>query len=73
MKSPKIQEGAQSNGVVWVALGASLWGFDAVLRQPLTDTLASSTIVFYIITIYYASTVKAGIITTTYFTLIYNC
>jgi drug/metabolite transporter (DMT)-like permease len=47
VKSPKIQEGAQSNGVVWVALGASLWGFDAVLRQPLTDTLASSTIVFY--------------------------
>ena len=47
MKSSKVQEGAQSNGVVWVALGASLWGFDSVLRQPLTDTLASSTIVFY--------------------------
>ena len=47
MKSPEVQEGAQSNGVVWVALGASLWGFDAVLRQPLTGTLASSTIVFY--------------------------
>ncbi len=47
MKSPKVQDGAQSRGVVWVALGASLWGFDAVLRQPLTDTLASSTIVFY--------------------------
>ena len=47
MKSPEVQEGPQSNGVVWVALGASLWGFDAVLRQPLTGTLASSTIVFY--------------------------
>ena len=47
MKSPEVQAEAQSRGVVWVALGASLWGFDAVLRQPLTGTLASSTIVFY--------------------------
>ena len=47
MKSHEVQGEAQSKGVVWVALGASLWGFDGVLRQPLTGTLASSTIVFY--------------------------
>jgi drug/metabolite transporter (DMT)-like permease len=30
-----------------VALGASLWGLDTVLRRPLTGDLASSSIVFY--------------------------
>ena len=30
-----------------MAAGASLWGFDTVLRAPLTDSLPSSVIVFY--------------------------
>ncbi len=30
-----------------MAAGASLWGFDTVLRAPLTDVLSSSVIVFY--------------------------
>ena len=35
------------NGVVWVAVGATLWGTDAVLRRPLTGTLSSAEIVFF--------------------------
>ncbi|MBI3694322.1 MAG: DMT family transporter, partial [Acidobacteria bacterium] len=31
--------------LVWVALGASLWGVDTLLRRPLTGALASSQIV----------------------------
>jgi drug/metabolite transporter (DMT)-like permease len=34
------------NGVLWVALGASLWGTDTVLRRPLTQVLSSYQIVF---------------------------
>jgi len=36
-----------SSGLVWVALGASLWGTDTVLRRPLTRSLSSSEIVMY--------------------------
>ena len=32
-------------GLAWVALGASLWGLDTVLRRPLTATLSSIQIV----------------------------
>ncbi len=35
------------NGVIWVAVGATLWGTDAVLRRPLTGTLSSAEIVFF--------------------------
>jgi drug/metabolite transporter (DMT)-like permease len=34
------------HGVLWVALGASLWGTDTVLRRPLTASLSSIQIVF---------------------------
>jgi drug/metabolite transporter (DMT)-like permease len=34
------------NGVLWVALGASLWGTDTVLRRPLTQVFSSYQIVF---------------------------
>ncbi len=32
--------------LLWVALGASLWGTDTPLRRPLTESLSSSQIVF---------------------------
>ena len=35
------------NGVIWVAVGATLWGSDAVLRRPLTGGLSSAEIVFF--------------------------
>jgi drug/metabolite transporter (DMT)-like permease len=35
------------SGVLLVAAGATLWGTDTVLRQPLTHTLSSTAIVFY--------------------------
>jgi drug/metabolite transporter (DMT)-like permease len=43
-----MTERAQSTpkGVLWVALGASLWGTDTVLRRPLTQVLSSYQIVF---------------------------
>jgi drug/metabolite transporter (DMT)-like permease len=34
------------NGVLWVALGASLWGTDTVLRRPLTQVFSAYQIVF---------------------------
>jgi len=34
------------SGLLWVALGASLWGTDTVLRRPLTASLTSGQIVF---------------------------
>jgi drug/metabolite transporter (DMT)-like permease len=34
------------SGSLWVALGASLWGTDTVLRRPLTASFTSSQIVF---------------------------
>ncbi len=33
------------SSLLWVALGASLWGFDTVLRRPLTSRLSSAQIV----------------------------
>ena len=42
-KRPQI---APQHGVLWVALGASLWGTDTVLRRPLTASLSSYQIVF---------------------------
>ena len=36
----------QRNGLLWVALGSSLWGTDTVLRRPLTASLSSYQIVF---------------------------
>ena len=33
------------HGLLWVAAGASLWGTDTVLRQPLTSRLSSAQIV----------------------------
>jgi drug/metabolite transporter (DMT)-like permease len=35
----------QSNGLLWVALGSSLWGTDTVLRRPLTGAFSSVQIV----------------------------
>jgi drug/metabolite transporter (DMT)-like permease len=34
------------SGLLWVALGASLWGTDTLLRRPLTASFTSSQIVF---------------------------
>src|SRR4051812_28447396 len=36
---------SEQRALLWVALGASLWGTDTVLRQPLTGSLSSSQIV----------------------------
>ena len=41
------RKSAVSSGLPLVALGASCWGFDTVLRSPLTGDLSSSAIVFY--------------------------
>lgn len=35
----------RSRPLLWVALGASLWGTDTVLRRPLTAALGSTQIV----------------------------
>ena len=45
-RAPSKRE-VRPNGVVWVAVGATLWGTDAVLRRPLTGTLSSAEIVFF--------------------------
>ncbi len=42
-----IEREVRPNGVIWVAVGATLWGSDAVLRRPLTGTLSSAEIVFF--------------------------
>lgn len=47
MPSQVTGQGPQRSGLPLVALGASLWGLDTVLRRPLTGDLSSSTIVFY--------------------------
>ena len=47
MPSQVTGQGPQRSGLLLVALGASLWGLDTVLRRPLTGDLSSSTIVFY--------------------------
>lgn len=41
---PHVKQ-VRSWALVWVAVGASLWGFDTPLRQPLTATLSSPQIV----------------------------
>jgi drug/metabolite transporter (DMT)-like permease len=35
------------SGVLWIALGAALWGTDTVFRRPLTGTLEPTRIVLY--------------------------
>ena len=42
-----VDREVRPNGIIWVALGATLWGSDAVLRRPLTETLSSAEIVFF--------------------------
>ena len=37
----------QPSGIIWVALGATLWGSDTAFRRPLTGTLSSAEIVFF--------------------------
>ena len=46
-RPPSDERGIERNGIIWVALGATLWGTDAVLRRPLTETLSSAEIVFF--------------------------
>ena len=36
---------SERRALLWVALGASLWGTDTVFRRPLTASLTSSQIV----------------------------
>jgi drug/metabolite transporter (DMT)-like permease len=40
-----MRTGEPAHGLLWVAAGASLWGTDTVLRQPLTRQLSSFQIV----------------------------
>lgn len=47
MDSPVTQSSHQRTGVLLVAAGATLWGTDTVLRQPLTQSLSAGAIVFY--------------------------
>ena len=42
-----VEREVRPNGIIWVAVGATLWGTDAVLRRPLTGTLSSAEIVFF--------------------------
>ena len=44
---PPSRREIHRNGLLWVALGATLWGSDAVLRRPLTGSLTSAEIVFF--------------------------
>ena len=46
-RPPSDERGIERNGIIWVALGATLWGTDAVLRRSLTETLSSAEIVFF--------------------------
>ena len=42
-----VARASERSGILWVALGATLWGTDTVLRRPLTAHLASPRIVLY--------------------------
>jgi drug/metabolite transporter (DMT)-like permease len=41
----RAQQPSERRALLWVALGASLWGTDTVLRRPLTASLTSAQIV----------------------------
>ena len=47
LQPPSDEREVRPNGIIWVALGATLWGSDTAFRRPLTGTLSSAEIVFF--------------------------
>src|SRR5579862_842772 len=41
----QIEKPSERQALLWVAVGASLWGTDTIFRQPLTATITSERIV----------------------------